>query len=128
MKIEELKIGDWVYTNDSNYNKPILCTINAFDKNKVLTGLVWSEIHKVSPIGITEEILEKNGWKEDDEIYSIDYTYGILNAEIFQWGKEMVCMISLQNNNDVCSLCQIRYVHELQHILWALGMNSDLKL
>ena len=128
MKAKELKIGDWVYVKVPITCEIMPCKIEKFNNDKVLAGLIWSHYDGLSPIPLTEEILEKNGWREDDEIWGIDYTYGKLNAEVWQWGKEMVITISTSVGNDVCTLAQIKYTHELQHLLWALGIDDDLKI
>ena len=128
MKAKELKIGDWVSCH-GEILKIASCDMfmcSAWDENNDLCDHI--NYDDLSPILLTEEILEKNGWKEDDEIWGIDYTYGKLNAEVWQWGKEMVVTISTSVGNDVCTLAQIKYTHELQHLLWALGMDDDLKI
>ena len=34
----------------------------------------------------------------------------------------------LIQKDDAVNVCNIYYVHELQHILWPLGINDDLKI
>ena len=132
MKAKELKIGDWVSFADVPVKvkdikpKSVLLDISRFDDCMDKEGC--AELGDILPIPLTEEILEKNGWREDDELWDIDYTYGKLNAEVWQWGKEMVMTISASVGNDVCTLAQIKYVHELQHLLWALGIDDDLEI
>ena len=124
MKARELKPLDWVAYLGSYYQ----INFAGGDIMYLVGKKDYVPTSELSPIILTEEILEKNGWRENDEIWDIDYTYGKLNAEVWQWGKEMVTTISASVGNDVCTLAQIKYVHELQHILWALGMDDDLKI
>ncbi len=135
MKITELKIGDIV---NFGGEKAKVVGISSEDKDSITVqcledggeNRIWraSLLDEIDGIPLTEEILEKNGWKEDDEIWSIDYTCGKLNAEVWQWGKEMVITISASVGNDVCTLALIKHAHELQHLLWALGIDDDLKI
>ena len=133
MKAKEIKIGDWVFFADVPVKvkdikpKSVLLDISRFDDCMDKEGC--AELGDIRPIPLTEEILEKNGWKWDNELWNIYYyTCGKLNAEVWQWGKEMVMKISASAGKDVCTLAQIKYAHELQHLLWALGIDDDLKI
>ena len=130
MKVKELKIGDWVLAGGSPIKIDELVEgIDALtlydDETNEIENYSYDEL---SPIPLTEEILEKNGWKEDDEIWGIDSTFGHLHIEFFSNGKEIEAMVSVTDDRDVCCLRQIKYIHELQHILWALGMDDELKI
>ena len=130
MKKSELKLGDWVLAGGSPIKIDELVEgIDALtiydDETNEIENYSYDDL---SPIPLTEEILEKNGWKEDDEIWGIDYTFGHLHIEFFSNGKEIEAMVSVTDDRDVCCLRQIKYIHELQHILWALGMDDDLKI
>ena len=130
MKAKELKIGDWVLAGGSPIKIDELVEgIDALtlydDETNEIENYSYDEL---SPIPLTEEILEKNGWRENDEIWGIDYAFGHLHIEFFSNGKEIEAMVSVTDDRDVCCLRQIKYIHELQHILWALGMDDDLKI
>lgn len=91
--------------------------------------------HPVSPVRLsgvplTPEILEKNGWEfvggqvdEDGftwDIYSNRgvlpdlYYYTVGNFSVFMYRKEI--------------LPDIKYIHQLQHILFGLGLNSEMEV
>ena len=128
MKAKELKIGDLI-TCYGEILKVASCDMfmcSAWDENNDLCDHI--NYDDLSPIPLTEEILEKNGWKEDDEIWGIDYTFGHLHIEFFSNGKEIEAMVSVTDDRDVCCLRQIKYIHQLQHLLWALGIDDDLKI
>ena len=128
MKAKELKIGDLI-TCYGEILKVASCDMfmcSAWDENNDLCDHI--NYDDLSPIPLTSEILEKNGWKEDDEIWGIDYTFGHLHIEFFSNGKEIEAMVSVTDDRDVCCLRQIKYIHQLQHILWAMGMDDDLKI
>ena len=130
MKVKELKIGDWVLAGGSPIKIDELVEgIDALtlydDETNEVKDYSYDDL---SPIPLTSEILEKNGWKEDDEIWGIDNAFGQLHIEFFSNGKEIEAMVSVTDNRDVCCLKQIKHIHQLQHILWALGMDDDLKI
>lgn len=142
IKPEELRIGNFVRVSSDNSMIPkgAVCEVVAIDSErecedkKGLAGLLqivreeWDFSHGVwcegiEGIPITPEILEKNGWKQE---YYAPIIYGHIGHDIeisfLQTSKR--CSVLL---NDI-SLCEIQYVHELQHILWALGEDANLKI
>lgn len=77
----------------------------------------------IEGIHLTPEILEKNGWEQ--EYYApIIYDHTGHDIEISFLRTSKRCLVLL---NDI-SLCEIQYVHQLQHILWALGEDANLKI
>ena len=87
----------------------------------------------IEGILLTPDILEKNGWnKKHDptsscDIYSKgkDAFYVSLEQSIYkkQEGFEFVVADSTYRLGN-----KLQYVHELQHILWALGEDANLKI
>ena len=95
---------------------------------------IWNASLKeeISPIPLTPEILEKNGWKIEDvnpndlsNIVSKGIMYrAIKNKEIlfFQKGASIfTCPLNWRK-------IEIKYVHELQHLLFGLGLNSEMEV
>lgn len=80
--------------------------------------LVKEEIEGVS---LTPEILEKSGWE-------LEYYAPIIYGHVGH-GIEISLSKTIKRHsvffNDV-PLCEIQYVHQLQHILWALGEDAKL--
>ena len=128
MKLSELKLGDWVYAKNPITCEDMPCKVESLADCKILAGKIWFKLDELTPIPLTEEIIEKNGWRENDEIWGIDYTFGHLHIEFFSNGKEIEAMVSVTDGRDVCCLKQIKHIHELQHILWALGIKDNLKV
>lgn len=90
------------------------------------------ESKEIKPIPLTIEILEKNGWKIEDvnpHDLSDIVSKGIIYRAIK--GKEI---LSFQKGASVftCPLnwrkIEIRYVHELQHLLFGLKLNSEMEI
>ena len=77
----------------------------------------------LKPIKLTRTILKKNGWKKFKRPYSSDYCYrrkGYTTLNIrsdkevyFHWG-----------DHDK----SITTVHQLQHLLFGLGLNSEMEV
>lgn len=94
---------------------------------------------EVSPIPLNTEILEKNGWERKVMSRGIKnshlvYTkpdieeYGYFPIYIEKGiGKEFDVYLFTYNN--VCTqIAYIKYVHQLQHLLFGLGLNSEMEV
>ncbi len=81
-------------------------------------GKSFSGSDTCEPIPLTPEILEKNGWKKDDRGYSIKDLIFLNKNGLGGWsvgiGDEFIVTIS--------------YVYQLQHLLFGLGLDSNIKL
>ena len=88
----------------------------------------------IEGIPVTPEILNKNDFKEevvgeyytkplDNEDYSLA-RYLAVERKSGNWAV----YIKYCNLCDYALLRKIQYVHELQHILWALGLDANLKI
>lgn len=143
ISIKDLRIGDLVKTTTRNpiLEKGSICKVVLIDAliNSIIVqksdvdfciGLVKEEIEGIL---LTPDILEKNGWnKRHDptsscDIYSKgkDAFYVSLEQSIYkkQEGFELVVADSTYRFGN-----KIQYVHQLQHILWALGEDANLKI
>lgn len=98
--------------------------------NSTKTALVADK--DILPIPLTPEILEKNGWKIEDvnpHDFSDFVSKGILYRAIkdkeilfFQKGASVfTCPLNWRR-------IEIKYVHQLQHLLFGLGLNSDMEV
>lgn len=148
IKPEDLRIGDLVMVSNDNCMIPkgALCEVVAIDSERAcedkkgLAGLLqtvreeWEFSHgvwcnNIEGIPLTPELLEKNGFKEEQhqkegtsEWYDY-YHYDLgINIVYEVEGNKFAAYL------DGKKLREIQYVHELQHILWALGLNAELKV
>jgi hypothetical protein len=81
---------------------------------------------EVSPIPLNTEILEKNGWKNDGyDWYKLPTkrAYLYITKDITTLGEFLVC-VGLDRHN----LASINFVHQLQHLLFSLELNSEMKV
>lgn len=146
IKPEGLRIGDLVRTNrDCAFLKGTMCAVTDIRPKKALKdkkGIVsLSAIYDdddgpwgawccyIEGLPLTPELLEKNGFKEEQhqkegtsEWYDF-YHYDLgINIVYDVEGNKFAAYL------DDKKLREIKYVHELQHILWALGLNAELKV
>ena len=90
----------------------------------------------VLPIPLTPEILENNGWKRNGGQYYFTYKpYTVDKVELIGFFIEM-----FKNENDMLKyryfqithenkvICGCFYVHEIQHLLFGLGLNSEMEV
>ena len=129
MKATELRIGDWVAFADlpvkvKEVKQDGVCVdLSCFDNSKGEQG--YAAFEDLSPTPLTKEILEKNGWRKD-----ADATLWVLGYLGLYWfmvdGYYELCYA------DGCmkpiAQTRVEYVHQLQHLLWALGIGDDLKI
>lgn len=82
-------------------------------------------VKDIVPIPLTPEILEKNGWKNDGyDWYKLPTkrAYLYITKDITTLGEFLVC-VGLDRHN----LASINFVHQLQHLLFGLGLNSEME-
>lgn len=92
--------------------------------------------HPVSPgrlsgVPLTPEILEKNGWVKDTHRHCLDE----MPAEAYEkkdfplthfnvtFGKKRI-----QASHDCLFVRNLKYVSDLQHLLFGLGLNSEMEV
>ena len=148
IKVEDLRVGDLVRVREMKICRIIpedvaykVINIASVD-NIIENGVAYLHLVKFEqrhiewpmscdgllPIPLTLEILEKNGWK--DILYQkLPWTYYCKENCKVQIGYSCE---SDKNPFSVVKgrigLKRINYVHELQHILWALGEDANLTI
>ena len=111
-----------------------------FLHNKICYALISTNSTKTAfvadrdilPIPLNTEILEKNGWKIEDvnpndlsNIVSKGIMYrAIKDKEILFFHKGASVFTCPLNWRKI----EIRYVHQLQHLLFGLGLNSEMEV
>lgn len=151
IKAEDLRIGDLVKVNEVGCMVPkgTMCKVVAIDSEKSFEEMnlkgcatlielevnhcniswgVWCKY--ISPIPLTPEILTLNGW------YLVKRRIDEDNFEWHVYSHEDNCVnIQYYPHSDSFSaffiddeLCEIKYVHDLQHILWALREDANLTI
>ena len=105
-----------------NYNLNIIQNYDVMFPN----GNIYKyEAESLKEIPITPEILEKNGWKRDGKWYCLStkraYLYTIQDTG--QPDEFLICAGECKHN-----LTSVSFVHQLQHFLFGLNLNSDLEV
>lgn len=133
MKVEDLMIGDWVYIKDY----PIIAQPMQVKKEHFVRSLV-----EFQPIPLTEEILRKNGFKNDVlaqksiiaervSIFSViliseDNRIMLNNFdEYLNSFNEWHVHIDTEDMRTMCT-AEITYIHELQHLLKLCGIKKEI--
>lgn len=89
-------------------------------------GLVYClvDINEIKPAPFTLDIIIKNGWMENrytDMFYKAIGEGRYLNLRVE--GQTWIVGLAHQD-----LLKNIKYVHELQHLLFGLGLNSEMEV
>lgn len=90
-----------------------------YDENERLQEV---NVNVIEGIPITPEILEKNGWKKPDDFDS----YWLNKIGLLQEGDTWHS--ALGSTKIAITLGNILYVHQLQHLLFGLGLNSEMEV
>ena len=76
----------------------------------------------ILPIPLTPEILEKNGWKSINGKYALKIKNA--NYVVLEFTEDGIYTYINENT----MLFTIKYIHELQHLLFGLGLNSEMEV
>ena len=142
IKPEDLRIGDLVMiSHGCMFPKGTMCAVTEIRPDKEFgykKGVVsLSAINdnddrpwgtwccNIDGIPITPEILENNGFEmKDDTVVYAKSKLGLKPLDDnkgYQAGIGSIFFIYV-------NIGDIQYVHELQHILWVLGLDAELKI
>lgn len=83
----------------------------------------------IEGIPLTPELLEKNAFKHEQHQKDSNSEW----HDFYHYDLGINIVYEVEENKfaaylDGKKLREIQYAHELQHILWALGLNAELKL
>lgn len=80
----------------------------------------YADKDNIVPIPLTPEILEKNGWEHKDDIYFKEFPH----RKLVIMGENAYII------NECCSmfLCPAKFVPQLQHLLFGLGINHEMEV
>ena len=137
MKATDLMIGDWVCLKDDTKSELPLKVDGVLIDDISLEGegFLGGVDGLVRPIPLTPEILEKNGFVQEDDAYMDDISYkcfcGILTWHhsakdiivSYDGSKEFTITNDLGYPCDEITLYRPK-VHELQHALRLCGLNE----
>nr|DAH97011.1 MAG TPA: hypothetical protein [Caudoviricetes sp.]DAI53826.1 MAG TPA: hypothetical protein [Caudoviricetes sp.] len=128
--------GDLVMTKTAPNNfvpNGVVCEFVSYcNRNKVSVRVAkgidtfFLEKEEITHIPLTPEILEKNGWKKS-KINDCAYFYykdGLFLTYTSKDGK--FWFDDFDYSSSIC--VDLPYVHSLQHLLFGLGINSEMEV
>lgn len=122
-------------TIETESTKPKVVRVSNVDEDSVIYCEGWGEVcfyDEIKPIPLTKDILLRNGWKvsRDSLLLKIDdnVTLGIVFAF-----NHKVCYIRAKNdiihkeqNFARLKLSVVDFVSDLQHVLFGIGLDSNI--
>ena len=125
MKANELMIGDWMLTDMLEQMQ--VCEIHEDD-----VMLDYNDMYDyadIQPILLTPKILERNGFKRDENWHWCLYDY---YSKIVLYEHSDTIWVFVYENTEFadlpCTQNVISYVHELQHALKLCGIDKEIEL
>lgn len=103
-----------------------------YDEDEFLQEI---NVNAIESIPLTPAILEKNGWKRNGGQYSFTYKpYAGEKVELIGFFIEMFKDVHdmlkhryFQITHEDKVICGCFYVHQLQHLLFGLGINHEME-
>lgn len=120
MEAKDLMFGDWVNIAVEEYNNPTrIREIGSFWVKVIKDEMAYGNI-LVTPIPLTTEILEKNGW--------VNQHFGTQRQE--WWLDKTKFPIVRYSVNDTLhhNGIVLKFVHQLQHALKVCGIDKEIEL
>lgn len=122
MRVEQIKYGDWVLVDNRLHRIDeiqIDCDETPFVKYPYAEA-------RCAPIPLTPEILQKNNWMKNAIAEEwIKMSFPII---LERWTKKTDDSVWWSARVGVQCICDFQYVHEFQHLLWALGKDDNLRI
>ena len=115
------------------YDNKIHTIMDTLELNNYELSYISHQVHQLelSGVPLTPEILEKNGW--DSTGYQMNFDGFLLN--IYSKRDILPYLYYYYSTEDfsvlICGeevLSDMKYVHQLQHLLFGLGLNSEMKV
>lgn len=123
--------------NDFTPNGVVCEFVSYCNRNKVFVRVAkgidtfFLEKEQITPIPLTPEILEKNGWEfaechkdEDGFEWYIFSKDGIL-PDLYYYPADKDFSVFICGEE---TLPDVKWVHQLQHILFGLGINHEMEV
>ena len=132
MKAEDLMIGDWVCvrSNDKEDTHNFKIT-SIIDEGIYGHNFVGFE-EDLEPIPLTEEILERNGFTSKEDKYN-HKKYFLLGKNEYNYDVylDRLTILLVEEEYEPTTyayICDVNYVHELQHVLKLCAIEKEIVL
>ena len=121
----KLELGDWVYTSDDERLAPKRIIGIPTDRTVIIEDMLGVEMSPMTIKGVplTQEILHKNTYDPESNTY---WVYA--NANYIQYSLSAVNAVKYYPERDAFMYegIQLRYVHELQHLVNLLHLKRRI--
>ena len=110
------------------YNNKIHTIMDILGVNNYELSYISHPVHQLelSGVPITPEILKKNEWRKTKESFKTQSYYKK------NFGVNVMTIITINGYfrvvYNITHIRYIQYVHELQHLLFGLGLNSEMEV
>lgn len=125
LKISDLSVGDWVRWKI--YDKTYDAQVTGVTDRRIYglhDGIEYSMLlTQIYPIPITAEILEKNGFESSSSCWTI---YKDTGGNIEIWEDEKKWYLSVNSVEYI--LCDLHWVHQIQHLMRVWGFDKEINL
>lgn len=151
IKVENLRIGDLVRVcRNGWFPEGTVCIVTqinserSYKENKGAITLSYVDGTDDGPWGVwcshiegiplSPAILEKNGFDSEEPQKSYIKYLGGLQGNLCRYfyierrSYGWVVFIKVEGLSDSVMIRQIKYVHEFQHILWAMGIDAGFEI
>ena len=112
------------------YDNKIHTIMDTLGVNNYELSYIEHPVHQLelSGVPLTPEIIEKNGWRRQNRwYYYLDVAEGFISyigIDFKHKSNKCHLYVEIDGNNMV----EIQYCHELQHLLFGLGLNSEMEV
>lgn len=121
MKATDLMIGDWVLMRGT----PVQVRAIGVNTIRFSDMLITEPLENIEPIPLTPEILEKNVTHCIEREYMNFFPIGNKDAStIIVYKRKSKQFVLLDKS--LTEVCEIKYVHELQHALKLFGIEKEV--
>lgn len=123
------------------YDNKIHTIMDTFGVNNYELSYIEHPVHQLelSGLTLTTEILEKNGWKNEVMSRGVKNSHWVYTKpDIEEYGYFPIYIekgigkefdVYPFTDNNVCKqIAYIKYVHQLQHLLFGLGINHEMEV
>ena len=115
--------------DDGTVLKGVVCLENIEGAEVGDKGYLFGDccawVKDIVPISLVPAILEKNGWKNDGyDWHKLPTKRAYLYITKDTGANEFLVCLGLDRHN----LASVRFVHELQHLLYGLKINSEMEV
>lgn len=126
-------------TTIKKYVKVYVCSTNNALSLEDMDGKLYDYIGELYPIPLTPKILEKNGLKKEVMSRGVKNRHWVYTKpDIEEYGYFPIYIekgigdefdVYPFTDNHVCTqIAYIKYVHQLQHLLFGLGINHEMEV